>query len=498
MNPITLDDPSLRQILHGKSIRIRDSLHGSLSLSAYEAAIIGHPYIQRLRYIRQLGFFHLVFPGATHSRFEHSLGVMHLATCAYLKISDNQRRLLCVHDISAETLNDFENHHPSLQATLAPTFGLLNSLFSSPYALATLRTAALLHDIGHSPYSHCSEKFLPSVDEVLAAHDDLPDYLKEAISQHPSPPNHGSSSASHEIFTLLLAWYLLEDMKQHFPPSSIVPHGRDVLALLSSNVTIEASSPLYQNGAEVLRELLSGEVDADRMDYLRRDSQHAGVSYGSFDLPRLLDSLHVVFLRQSKQYALGYHLGGMHALEDYLKARGSMFKQLYFHKTSVACEAMLQHISRFLPQGCFPAHHHAYAALCDHDLPRVIKEKILAQSSLNQKDKDELCALSEGLFFRRNLWKRWCEVSSQSQDILQHPDLKKAQTYLKDKNRRHEMVVSMNFFTQTHHKKPVMAFPMIVKHKGMPVVKELEELYGEALHHPDTYIVRVYVENHYL
>ena len=118
---------------------IRDPIHGTIVISEDERRVVDHPWVQRLRAIRQLGFVHLVYPGAVHDRFQHSLGVMHLA-------GERFRRLVATHPPGFADFAEGELEH----------------------AYRVLRLAGLLHDAGHPPFSHSCEEYLPEVDMIVS------------------------------------------------------------------------------------------------------------------------------------------------------------------------------------------------------------------------------------------------------------------------------------------------------------------------------------------
>lgn len=518
--------------------RIRDNLHGSVAITALEDRVINHPYMQRLRYIRQLGFFHLVFPGAHHTRFEHSLGVMEVATRCYHQIKDNQKRLL-------ESLSNHHSGQASMPEELSATSGIISGILSNPYALQCLRLAALLHDIGHNPYSHCAEHLLPSLDEVLSAHRDLPTYLIDGLSkwQPPISPlthtadhcedssetskkrGHDESSSemlagigSHEIFTLLLAWRVLNDVigsilqtkpqKTQGPqkiPVCQISTIRDVLSLLSKDIDPDEHSPLREEhlrGTEILSDILSGDLDADRMDYLMRDSQQAGVHYGIFDGGRLRDCLCVTYGPSEKRFYLSLHEGGLAAFEDFLTARQSMFRQLYFHKTSVASEAMMQYIARHIGGWRFPSSVDAYASLVDEDLRGVFHRAIENQEDLNMREKSRLHRINDGLFRSRRLWKRVYERhGGTASQALDDPSREELCTKLKSEDIAYELVVSANYLacaphTKVSHRKELKVIS-IPPSSGMISVVPLSQALGDraTILSRAVYIVRVYAES---
>lgn len=272
------------------SYEIRDPIHGTIIVDERERRIVDHPWVQRLRHIRQLGFVHLVYPGAVHDRFQHSLGVMHLA-------GERFRRLRAGFvDVSAEDLD---------------------------HAWRVVRCAGLLHDVGHPPFSHTAESLLPRVEDVA-----LPDPWYR-IGMRPR-----GRQATHEDCSLAIVHALAED--------GVLDEdlARDVAAVLSP--AVRRGSRLARLGSLVscLRFLVSGEVDSDRCDYLLRDSHFAGVTYGIYDLRRLMDCELVLPGPDGPEVGLDVH--GVHGIESLLLARYHMFHQVYFHKTPPPFEYYLE------------------------------------------------------------------------------------------------------------------------------------------------------------
>jgi HD superfamily phosphohydrolase len=241
---------------------IRDPLWDNIRLDPLALELIDTPAFQRLRYVRQLGLAFLVYPGATHSRFEHALGTYHLA-----------RRALGLLDERGELAQIGQG-----ECTL-------------------IRAAALLHDIGHYPFSHALE-------EIGAMH-------HEEVAQ-PLVSEGAVGDALRATFG-------------HDAPER-------VLALISGN----SDSPLQR--------LISGSLDLDKLDYLRRDAFMCGVSYGEIDVDRLLNSLAILTDPTTGQPTVGIFEKGLSALESLLFARYQMYRNVYWHHAVRSATAMYKRL----------------------------------------------------------------------------------------------------------------------------------------------------------
>jgi hypothetical protein len=224
---------------------IKDPVHGYVEVEDFILPLLDAPAFQRLRYIRQLGFSYLVYPGANHTRFEHSLGTMHLAdvACRRFGLSDNDRALVL--------------------------------------------SSALLHDIGHGPFSHASE---PLMEALLGrTHDDI------------------ASLIGTKFGTLL---------------NSIGVEPADLCAVIQ--------------GSHTLSGIIHGDLDVDRMDYLLRDAYYTGAPYGTVDAHRLIRNI----IRTEDGIVLDEN--GINAAESLLIARTLMRPTVYYHHVSRIGECMFQ------------------------------------------------------------------------------------------------------------------------------------------------------------
>lgn len=280
-----------------RSYDLRCPIHGFIVVNDWEREVIDQPAFQRLRRIRQLAWTEYVYPGAVHTRFEHSLGVMHTASLLYDAVVRNSRDVL-----ESELAYDEAGFRRGRQL---------------------VRFAALLHDVGHAPFSHASESLFPQRAEGRRyRHEDysaaiIRSELRSAIEDHElNGANYGFRAD-------------------------------DIAALVEGSP--KAKTSIFW------KDLISGQMDADRMDYLLRDSYHAGVQYGTFDLHRLIATIRPVRYFDGRAPRLGIVRGGWHAAEALVLARYFMFTQVYFHKTRVAYDVHLREtMKELLPKSAFP------------------------------------------------------------------------------------------------------------------------------------------------
>src|ERR671936_1409054 len=274
-------------------MHIRDPIHGAIELTADERALIDSPQYQRLRNVKQLGFADLAFPGATHTRYAHGLGAMAVAT----RVFD----------------------------ALAPKLEL--SPGDRDRFRQTLRLAVLFHDLGHAPLSHATERIMPRASELR-----VPEWTQSEARRV------SGRQADHEDYTLKLV--LDSGLAAELKRRGVEP--AHVASLLSGRPP-PGGNPFRSGGRgllPILRQVVSGELDADRMDYLQRDSFFSGVNYGKFDLDWLVQNLEAVE-RDGRVYLALQHRA-VFAFEDFLLSRYHMFLSVYFHYASVGYEVLLQ------------------------------------------------------------------------------------------------------------------------------------------------------------
>jgi HD superfamily phosphohydrolase len=265
-------------------MEIRDPLHVFVRLDPQEHDVLNSAPFQRLRSIHQLALTYLVYPGATHRRFEHSLGVMELATRIFDVVTSSHH---VQHDEARDVIPQEDDRRM--------------------YWRRVLRLAALFHDVGHLPFSHAAE------DELL-----------------PEGVDHEAISWAYIFSDEMRA--IWENMEPPVKPEHIA------LLAVGPGSPVEAVPPWQA----ILGEIITGDVfGADRMDYLLRDSLHTGVAYGRFDHHRLIDTLRILPASPTgpaggedgtREPTLGITEGGVQSAEALLLARYFSFSQVYFHR----------------------------------------------------------------------------------------------------------------------------------------------------------------------
>jgi len=306
---------------------VRDALYDRIPLSEPELAIMATPDFLRLERIQQLGFVSKIWPGARHTRYEHSLGVLHLA------------RLAIAHLRADESWITDEDAR-------------------------TLAAAALLHDIGHYPFSHAIEELGPPV-------------------------------APHEIVG--------RGMIEHGRVAEIL---RSMWGVDPARVAtiVDPAGRTLPLADRVLRGVLSGPLDVDKLDYLPRDARACDVPYGGVDTLRLIDAMRIEVVGDEARIVVGAK--GVSPLHSLINARQEMFDNVYWHHANRACMSMLlRAVQEALVAGAMTA-----AELTHHDDRSLLA--LLSAPDMPGATSRLVAGLDE-----RRIHKRAVEISNRAQEL---------------------------------------------------------------------------------
>jgi len=281
-------------------MEIRDPIHGAIEISPEFSQIIDSAAYQRLRAIKQLGFSEFSFPGATHNRYLHSLGVSHLAGVVFDNI--------------------FKNYN-----------------FSTSDVKYRMREAvklgALLHDIGHGPLSHTTEEVMPKLQslKVKAYEQRRSDVATEEIT--------ADTQANHEDYSIKFVTdsSLTKILESSFKDISPI----HIACLIDKSLSCPDDFFVDQgvDYRTLLSQMVSSEIDVDRMDYLERDAYCCGTSYGKVDLHWLIANL-TMHIKDDEAF-LALNRKALYTFDDFLLSRHHMHLMVYFHHKSVIYEEML-------------------------------------------------------------------------------------------------------------------------------------------------------------
>ena len=258
---------------------IHDSIHGSIKFEGIALELLETPEMQRLSGIKQLGLGYLVFPGANHTRLEHSIGVSYVA------------------------------------GKMGMALGL------SSEEITLLKVAGMLHDIGHSPFSHTLEYLL--YEKTGMDHMEITAKIIEGKMDIVD----GELEEGKRVYEILDDYSIPKNTLERMILGE-VERRTDILS-------IHKNQAYFGDEKNYLVNIISGSLDADQIDYLLRDSHYTGVAHGAIDFPRILNTIKI------KNGELMIDKKGVPALEGMLVARALMYSAVYFHKTSRIGELML-------------------------------------------------------------------------------------------------------------------------------------------------------------
>lgn len=320
-------------------------MHGFIHFNELEQKLIDTQAFQRLHDIHQLGMAYYVYPGATHSRFEHSLGTMELATRIFERILDKK-------------------------------YSCPKEPLEQDYWKQIIRLAALCHDLGHLPFSHVAEK------ELLGEGGHENWTLKIIQSEHLKP-----------------VW---QEVKKLYPKKNVE---QDILKISVGEEKFKSLSSKRSNFSaweKIFAQVISGDFfGADRIDYLLRDAKCTGVAYGLFDYHQLIEMLCALpsLNSQNKTWELGIEEDGVASCEALLLARHFMHQRVYQYSS---VKAYSFHLARFMKelygQSSDLKNLSTYLMLTDHEVLSSLRKAVLDKSFKGHKE--ALCLTDRSLRFK--------------------------------------------------------------------------------------------------
>jgi hypothetical protein len=385
-----------------KRIEIRDPIYDFIKISELEREIIDSPAFQRLRRIQQLALTSMAYPGAVHTRFEHSLGTMHLAGLMFEAITDDENNIELLKNSLRYNEQDLEKDRQ------------------------LIRIAALLHDIGHAPFSHAAEELMPANKKTGKPFD-------------------------HEDYTVAIIRGPLRDVLKDSEFNE-------------SKVDVAEVAELFEGIGEraFWKVIIKSQLDADRGDFLLRDSHHIGVKYGVYDYSRLLNTLTLGTDPETDLPMLGIKEDGLRVAESFIIARYLMYTQVAFHKTRRAYDYHLaKAMKEIIPNGELPPPEDIQAFLgyddftvlseindkkdsCEHCKAIFEREHvrcIYSREIRNRRDIRSFEAIKK-LLQRQNIWfyqdevkKSWYEMNDPIMIFSDEPNAKKTARPLSERSK---------------------------------------------------------------
>lgn len=383
---------------------ILDPLHNDIKLSEIEKWCISQPIFSRLRRVKQNTFLYYVFPSANHTRFEHSIGVMHIAGRIFDACKENY----------ATGNKKMEKYQKKDQYI----FFDLNTLDDKEELYyQELRLAALLHDIGHGPLSHLFDEFAISEGAFLKVIEGDA-ILKTYLAGFQKLIIDNKNKVEHELISCAHIFKLIANLQQEHKdnPQKFSTSAGKIINSISAERIVKLIEPNFPNLLDFedvngniyshffSRIVTAFPIDADRMDYLLRDSYFSGVTYGIYDINRIFSSF--IAMLSDKEVQLVFKESGLESMLRFIQSRSHLYSQVYFHKTNRAANTMLSYATKSMrgkvklldQMKTYEELHGFYLLNSDeYFLTKTVRDKLTHKSP----EKDVLEALINRKLFKR-------------------------------------------------------------------------------------------------
>lgn len=423
-----------------KTGKILDPIHGLIEITEIEEFIINQKIFGRLRKVKQNTLLNYIFPGANHTRFEHSIGVMHLAEIIFNKSNENVETT----HLKGQKYNKTKEYQTIKE--------LLNDHDAFETILQELRIAALLHDIGHGPTSHKFDSFTITGNELIAflqKSNHHKNFLNE-INNYITCEGLNNKKINHELVSGVFIIKIIDVLKNN---KNFTDYSLNIIKRLDVKNILKMIDPDFLPNHEIklgdkcctnyFNSIVAGfPFDADRMDYLYRDSFYSGVKYGFFDQSRILMSLLPV--EHEGKLTLGVKRSGLDSVIRFIQSRNHLYNQVYFHKTNSATNSMLDFVFRHMSEQSVFDEIQTYEEFenfyfkngDEYFFNSTMKDKLTANGCDVCEDG---CVENDVLdeLLERNLWKKTFElrtnVKLEDSELKKITDLKEYEEKLKEK-----------------------------------------------------------------
>lgn len=346
---------SIYHSVYKTKLKIKDKIHDYINTTEIEYKIIETDYFQRLKHISQSGFIYTVYPGNRVSRFEHSLGCMHLAGMFIDNMFTNASALSLKSVLPEEYdkgitikesfINEFIKQYSEISGNDYELLDYIRYISDNTKNITktqvvesiiwqSVRIAGLIHDIGHLPFSHDLEVIITkNLNLINLSHEDKLEYLRYYDGKY------------HEFATIKI--FDLPEMKEcfqkHIPIHNIVKY---ILKSKNKKKHDELSNNKHNTNTDIfyaLREVVDSDIDADRGDYLKRDGDSSGVEMGNYDLSRLIQNIEL-YMTKDKEFFIRPSQYASSIVEQFLMERYRIYKYVHFHQKSVLANTLLSRI----------------------------------------------------------------------------------------------------------------------------------------------------------